>query len=102
MNEPALHALYAASDVCMVAPIRDGLDLVSYEYVASQRQTANCGVLMLSKYTGASRMLESALTIDPWDTPRFSEDIARALAMTEEERNQRMESARKVVEEWTR
>lgn len=95
-----MHALYAASDVCIVSPIRDGLNLVSYEYVASQ--TNENGVLMLSRYTGASHMLESAVIFNPWDTPRFSESIIQALTMPEAERKERMQAARKITDEWTR
>jgi trehalose 6-phosphate synthase len=95
-----LHALYATADVCIVSSIRDGLNLVSYEYVASQVQSS--GVLMLSQYTGAALMLSSAIHFNPWDAPRFSEAIVTALTMPQEERDRRLETVRKIVNEWTR
>ena len=95
-----LHALYALSDVCIVSSIRDGLNLVSFEYVACQ--TARKGVLVLSQYTGAAKILTSAVLFNPWDLPRFSDAILTALEMPLEDRQQRHDSAIKAVETWTR
>lgn len=100
VDKPALHALYAAADICIVSSIQDGLNLVSYEYVASQADSS--GVLMLSQYTGAARMLGSAILFNPWDAPRFSNAIVEALSMSKGERKQRMEIAKKTVFDWTR
>lgn len=99
LDKATLHALYAASHVCIVSSIRDGLNLVSYEYVACQTQRQ--GVLMLSQYTGASEMLTSAVGFNPWDAPRFSEAIITALTMPQEEREQRMSEAGDIVRKWT-
>lgn len=100
LDKPTLHALYAASDVCIVSSIRDGLNLVSYEYVASQADSS--GVLMLSQYAGATRMLGSAIHFTPWDAPRFSKAIIEALSILEGERKRRLEVAKKTVYGWTR
>ena len=93
-----LCALYAMSHACIVSSIRDGLNLVSYEYVACQCD--GNGVLMISQYTGASKMLPSSLLFNPWDTPRFAERIGQALAMSGEERKRRWKEASNVVESW--
>ena len=100
LDTTTLRAFYALSDVCVVSPIRDGLNLVSYEYVACQ---SSCnGVLMLSRHTGAAVLLESAVAFNPWDTPRFARAMAGALDMPREERETRMKAARDQVNYWTR
>ena len=104
---PKLCALYAGADVCIVSSIRDGLNLVSYEFIAAQGSKASGsdskspGVLLLSQYTGAKTMLKSSLTFNPWDTQRFSEAILRALEMDASERRQRYKEAAEVVDTHT-
>lgn len=95
-----LHALYAISDVCIVSSVQDGLNLVSFEYVACQ--AARNGVLLLSQYTGAAKLLPSAVLFNPWDLPRFSDAILTALEMPLKERQEKHDSAMKTVETWTR
>jgi trehalose 6-phosphate synthase len=95
-----LHALYATADICIVSAVQDGLNLVSFEYVASQ--VSGNGVLMLSLNTGAAQILDSVVTFNPWDTPRFANAIAEALDMPQEERERRLEGALKAVNYWTR
>jgi len=95
--EPAcLHALYAEADLCVVSSIHDGLNLVSYEYVACQ--TRRSGVLLLSQYAGAAKLLPSAVSFNPWDTPRFADAIHMALNMPLEERQKRLSEASETVE----
>jgi len=96
-----LAALYAAADVLVISSIRDGLNLVSYEYVACQAE--NNGVLMMSSYTGAMKTLpaDSMIMLNPWDTPRFAERINQALSMGREEKQQRYLEIVKVVDDWT-
>jgi trehalose 6-phosphate synthase len=99
LEKDTLHALYGVSDVCVVSAVRDGLNLVSYEYVASQIDQQ--GVLMLSQYTGAAEMLKTAVHFNPWDTPRFAEAMSTALSMPPEERGRRIEAALSTVNQWT-
>src|SRR5690606_20692468 len=54
-----ISALYNVADVCLVTPMRDGMNLVSKEYVASRND--NTGVLILSEMAGASKELNDAL-----------------------------------------
>jgi trehalose-6-phosphate synthase len=103
-----LTALYALADVCMISPIRDGLNLVSYEYVASQaykrpgkRSGAGPGVLALSQYTGAATTLKTALMFNPWDCPRAADALFTALTMEKGERERRHAGAIQVVESQT-
>lgn len=51
INFRELAALYAAADVCIVSSTRDGMNLVSYEYICCQKES--CGVLVLSEFAGA-------------------------------------------------
>lgn len=94
-----LCALYAVSDACLIASTRDGLNMVSYEYIACQRKRK--GVLVMSQYTGAAKMLPSAVLVNPWDTPRFAQTIEKVLTMPMEERTKRQDAAAKVVDQWT-
>jgi len=83
-----LVALYRAADVLLVTSIRDGMNLVAFEYVASQQ--GNNGVLVLSEFTGAmTAMGGGALRINPWNLEQTSETIFKALTMREEERKSR-------------
>lgn len=74
--------------------------MVSYEYVACQ--TKRKGVLVMSQYTGAAKMLPSCVLINPWDLTRFAETIGKVLVMSEAERARRHEDAAAVINEWTR
>src|SRR3989449_994354 len=79
-----LVALYRASDVALIAPLRDGMNLVAKEYVASKREPR--GVLILSEMAGASREMREALTVNPNDVEEVGAAIARAVTMPPKER----------------
>jgi trehalose 6-phosphate synthase/phosphatase len=83
-----LTALYAAADVAWVSPLRDGMNLVAKEYVASQ--VGDPGVLILSEFAGAAQELGEALRVNPYDEIGSVEAIQRALDMPLEERQERM------------
>ena len=59
----SLTALYAVSDVCLVTPLRDGMNLVAKEYVATKADRA--GVLILSEMAGAAKELPEAIIVNP-------------------------------------
>jgi len=88
-------ALYLAADVLLVTALRDGMNLVAKEYVASRFD--DNGVLVLSEFTGASDELKRALLINPHDIDGLKEAILQAIGMPEKERQQRMRSLRKRV-----
>jgi trehalose-6-phosphate synthase len=92
--------LYAVSDICLVTSIRDGMNLVSYEYVACQQGCG--GVLILSKTTGAAETLRGSLLVNPTDVDEVAQTIERALCMDEEERKQRQQTSLKEVRRQTR
>jgi trehalose 6-phosphate synthase len=74
-----LMTMYAASDICFVSSIRDGMNLVSYEYVATQR--ARRGVLLLSEFAGAAEVLKGSVLFNPWDMGGTAEALHSALTM---------------------
>ncbi|PRW61035.1 Alpha,alpha-trehalose-phosphate synthase [UDP-forming] 1 isoform B [Chlorella sorokiniana] len=83
-----LVALYAITDVALVTSLRDGMNLVSYEYVACQRD--NAGVLILSEFAGAAQSLGAgAILVNPWNINDLSQAIEYALMMNDHERRER-------------
>eukprot|EP01059_Diplonema_ambulator_P012953 TRINITY_DN23445_c0_g1_i1.p1 TRINITY_DN23445_c0_g1~~TRINITY_DN23445_c0_g1_i1.p1 ORF type:complete len:586 (+),score=152.56 TRINITY_DN23445_c0_g1_i1:120-1877(+) len=72
-----LIALYSVADVCLVTSLRDGMNLVSQEYIACQQ--TNKGTLILSEFTGASAYLPHALKINPWNTMETAAAIQTAI-----------------------
>jgi trehalose 6-phosphate synthase/phosphatase len=83
-----LIALYTSADVALISPVRDGMNLVAKEYVASRKDAR--GVLILSSMAGAAKELQEAITINPLDTELTGEKIALALNMPEEVQEKRM------------
>ncbi|WP_411273414.1 bifunctional alpha,alpha-trehalose-phosphate synthase (UDP-forming)/trehalose-phosphatase [Daejeonella sp.] len=90
-----LSALYSYADVCLVTPIRDGMNLVSKEYVASRSQ--DTGVLILSEMAGASKELTDALIVNPSNIKSMTDAMVQALNMSVEEQKQRMKPMRQIV-----
>lgn len=88
-----LLSLFAMSDVALVTPLRDGMNLIAKEYVSSRADQK--GVLILSEMAGASRELGEALIINPNDESEIVDALKTALEMPEEEqirRNQVMQN----------
>ncbi len=83
-----LFGIYRASRVGLVTPLRDGMNLVAKEYVAAQ-DPEDPGVLVLSRFAGASVQLDAALIINPHSSEDMADAIARALVMPLEERRER-------------
>ena len=88
-------ALYLAADVMLVTALRDGMNLVAKEYVASRID--NDGVLVLSEFTGASDELRQALLVNPHDIEGLKDAMIRAIDMPKRERARRMRILRKRV-----
>ena len=91
--------LYSNADIAMITPIRDGMNLVAKEYVATRIN--NDGVLILSEMAGASKELFQALVVNPFDINSMSEAIYKALNMPLEEQQQRNISMRKRLSRYT-
>ncbi len=90
-----LSALYALADVALVTPLRDGMNLVAKEYVASC--TDGHGVLVLSEQAGAARELADALLINPVDVSAMAAALDQALRMPADEQRQRLHRMRSLV-----
>ncbi|TSA39225.1 MAG: bifunctional alpha,alpha-trehalose-phosphate synthase (UDP-forming)/trehalose-phosphatase [Porphyromonadaceae bacterium] len=82
-------ALYDVSDVGLITPLRDGMNLVAKEYVACQVE--NKGVLILSEMAGAAAELDDALIINPVDHNLLAEAIHTALVMEPADKHARLE-----------
>ena len=99
ISQSELVALYNAADVMMVTPLRDGMNLVAKEFIASRID--NDGVLILSEFAGAGDELSDALFVNPYDVDGVAQAMASALAMDAEQRRTRMIALRAVVHEST-
>jgi len=99
VNFDELTALYAVSDVCCVSSTRDGMNLVSYEYIATQRKRH--GVMILSEFTGAAQSLNGSLIVNPWNTEELAGAIHEAVTMGEEEREKNFKKLERYVFRYT-
>jgi len=88
-------ALYRAADVLLVTPIRDGMNLVAKEFVASR--VDGDGVLVLSEFAGAASEMAGALLVNPYDVQATAETIRSALSLSTEARRERMLMLRRRV-----
>jgi trehalose 6-phosphate synthase/phosphatase len=82
-----LSALYSISDVALVTPFRDGMNLIAKEFIANRQD--GTGVLILSEVAGAANELGEAIIINPNNTEEIAEAIHQALTMPEEEQIRR-------------
>ncbi len=83
-----LVALYRAADVLAVTPLRDGMNLVAKEFVASRPD--GDGVLVLSELAGAAAEMSEAIVVNPYDVEATADALHRALEMPPDERRTRM------------
>jgi trehalose-6-phosphate synthase len=95
MDRTELAAHYLAARAALVTPLKDGMNLVAPEYVATR--TDERGVLVLSEFAGVSRIMDGALRINPYDIDSLSNSIGRALTMPSMEQAMRMRSMRRRV-----
>ncbi len=95
---PQLMALYTACDVAMITPVRDGMNLVAKEFVASRQDQQ--GVLLLSELTGAANELGEALLVNPLDEYEVADQLKNALEMPPEEQSRRIASMQQRVEQY--
>lgn len=88
-------ALYLAADVMLVTALRDGMNLVAKEYVATRAD--NHGVLVLSEFTGAADELRQAVLVNPHDIAGLKDAIMTAIEMPSGEQTKRMRALRRRV-----
>ncbi|DAA76524.1 alpha,alpha-trehalose-phosphate synthase [Trichophyton mentagrophytes] len=99
VNFDELIALYAVSDVCIVSSTRDGMNLVSYEYIATQRDRN--GVLILSEFAGAAQSLNGSLIINPWNTEELAAAYKEAVTMSPEKRKLNYTKLERYINKYT-
>ena len=87
MNFDDLIDLYMLSDIAMITPVRDGMNLVAKEFVATRVDKK--GVLILSEMAGASKELYDSITINPFDLHSMADAIHKAINMSTEEQIRR-------------
>lgn len=92
-----LCGLYVAANVALITPLRDGMNLVAKEYVASCK---NGGVLILSELTGAASELNEACHVNPTDAEEMADTINSALKMPLEDQKQRMQAMQKRLSDY--
>jgi trehalose 6-phosphate synthase/phosphatase len=88
-------ALYTACDLALITPLRDGMNLVAKEFVASRKDKK--GVLVISEMAGAARELTDALTINPNDVAEMAQKIREGLEMKPVEQQYRMENMQRRI-----
>ena len=89
--------IYRAADMCLVTALHDGMNLVAKEFVATRNDDS--GVLVLSLFTGASRELQDALIVNPYDVEQLADAIHLAIEMDPKEKRERMRRMRRIVKE---
>jgi trehalose 6-phosphate synthase/phosphatase len=94
-----LSGTYAASDICLVTPLRDGMNLIAKEYVAGRLDQT--GVLVLSEMAGAARELGEAVMVNPFDQDAMVDAIREALEMPGEEQRERNEAMQRRIKRYT-
>ncbi len=99
IDQATLAAYYRAADVCLVAPLQDGMNLVAKEFVACQE--GRLGVLVLSRFAGAAQEMREALLVNPYDLGAVAETLYRALTLPPAERERRMTLLRRRVQRHT-
>ena len=91
-----LAGFYRDADVCLVTPLRDGMNLVAKEFVAAQDEKSP-GVLVLSRFTGAARTMRDAVIVNPYDIDGTADATYSALRMPATERRRRNSGLMAVV-----
>jgi trehalose 6-phosphate synthase len=98
-HEPAeVYRFLRAADLCYVASLHDGMNLVAKEFVSARDDDR--GVLVLSEFAGAARELTGALVVNPYAIDDAADVLAAALTMADEEQATRMRGMRSVVAEF--
>lgn len=94
-----LVALYAVADACIISSTRDGMNLVSYEYICCQEEKN--GVLILSEFAGAAQSLNGSIIVNPWNTEEMAQAIYDAVTMPDDVRKANHQKLWKYVQKYT-
>lgn len=93
-----LTAYYCISDVALITPLRDGMNLVAKEYIASRADQR--GILILSEMTGAAKELGEAILVNPNNVEEIADSLRQALEMPAEEQMRRNKIMRERLERY--
>ena len=99
MSFDELIDLYTISDIAMITPVRDGMNLVAKEFVATRVE--GDGVLILSEMAGASKELYESITVNPFDLNKMSDMILKAIKMPKKEQIERNRSMQERLSRYT-
>ncbi len=98
-HEPeSVYEYHRAANLCFVSSLHDGMNLVAKEFVAARDDEQ--GVLILSRFAGASRELPEALVVNPYDAEQCAAALHVALTMSPDEQRDRMRLMRSIVREF--
>ena len=86
---------YKSANLCMVTSLHDGMNLVAKEFIAARND--NAGVLILSRFAGASQELHGALIINPYDIEQSADAIKTALEMSVDQQTLKMKQMRRTI-----
>ena len=89
-----LCAFYRAADAALITPLRDGMNVVTQEFVTATQD----GVLILSELTGAAYLLPEAVQVNPYDLGGLARAIKTALEMPADEKRQRLDGLKQTIE----
>jgi len=93
-----LTALYYLADVALITPLKDGMNLIAKEYIATKKDAK--GVLILSEMAGAGNEMGEALIVNPNNRTQISWALKYALNMDEKEQQKRISSMQKRLKEY--
>lgn len=99
VSHEELVVLYSISDVCLVTSTRDGMNLVSYEYIACHQKMH--GQLVVSEFAGAAQSMKGCIVVNPWDTGDIMEALRKALNMTAKQKEENWKKMWEYVNKFT-
>lgn len=100
VSEAELSALYQLSETLMITSRRDGMNLVSLEYIMSQTDK-NPGLILLSEFTGAHSTLSYAMSINPWNIQDTALKIKEAIHHPEVKRREEIDAMKNFLRKYT-
>jgi len=86
-----LTTLYQVADIALITALRDGMNLIAKEFIASKEKSQK-GVLILSEMAGAANELTDAISVNPQDRQDMVDALSEAMKMPEDEQRQRLQS----------
>ncbi len=96
-TQAQLVELYSLSDIALITPLKDGMNLIAKEYLAAR--VDNKGVLILSKNAGAAKELSGSIIIDPNSIDSIAKGIQQAVDMDGAEQKQRMQMMQQILKQ---